>query len=113
MYMGTGVRVFGEYILMTITTQFFLGAPPMRPLWVEFPEDEGSYDIDYEHLIGSALLVRPVVTEGANTASVYFPPGVWYDVLDLTTHTGSSSTPVPAPRDKVGLLLTDGRDPLV
>lgn len=73
----------------------------MRPLWVDFPEDEASFDIDYEHLIGSALLVRPVVTEGANTASVYFPPGVWYDVLDLTTHTGPSSTTVPAPRDKV------------
>lgn len=78
----------------------------MRPLWVEFPEDEGSFDVDYEHLIGSALLARPVVTEGANTASVYFPPGVWYDVLDLTTHSGPGSTTVPAPRDKVGLLLT-------
>ncbi|XP_050734554.1 neutral alpha-glucosidase AB-like [Eriocheir sinensis] len=84
------------------------GAPPMRPLWVEFPEDEGSFDIDYEHLIGSALLARPVVTEGANTASVYFPPGVWYDVLDLTTHTGPGSTTVPAPRDKIPVYQRGG-----
>lgn len=77
----------------------------MRPLWVEFPEDQSSFDIDYEHLIGSALLVRPVVTEGANTAPVYFPPGIWYDVLDLTTYTGPASVTVPAPRDKVGLVF--------
>lgn len=80
----------------------------MRPLWVEFPEDEGSFDIDYEHLIGSALLVRPVVTEGANTASVYFPPGLWYDVLDLSLHTGPSSSTVAAPRDKVSQLANVG-----
>ena len=73
----------------------------MRPLWVEFPEDEAAFDIDYEHLVGSSLLVRPVVTEGAYTASVYFPPGVWYDVLDRTIHHGPLTDTVPAPRDKV------------
>lgn len=74
----------------------------MRPTWVDFPEDEASYGIDYEHLIGSALLVRPVVDEGAVTASVYFPPGIWYDVLDLTIYAGPSTATVTAPRDKVG-----------
>ena len=68
---------------------------------MEFPEDESSFDIDYEHLVGSALLVRPVVTEHSNSASVYFPPGVWYDVIDLTKYTGPSSTTVAAPREKV------------
>nr|XP_053642983.1 neutral alpha-glucosidase AB-like [Cherax quadricarinatus] len=84
------------------------GAPPMRPIWVDFPEDEASYAIDYEHLIGSALLVRPVVEEGATTAPVYFPPGVWYDVLDLTIYNGPSSTTVSAPRDKIPVYQRGG-----
>ncbi|XP_066973212.1 neutral alpha-glucosidase AB isoform X2 [Macrobrachium rosenbergii] len=84
------------------------GTPAMRPIWVDFPEDEASFGIDYEHLIGSALLVRPVVDQGATSASVYFPPGLWYDVQDLTRYTGPSSATVAAPRDKIPVFQRGG-----
>ncbi|CAB4066310.1 GANAB [Lepeophtheirus salmonis] len=41
------------------------GVPPMRPLWYEFPQDEESFGIDKEHLVGDALLVRPFIKEVA------------------------------------------------
>lgn len=66
-----------------------------------FPEDEGGFAVDNEHLIGSSLLVRPVTEEGATSATVYFPPGVWYDVLDWTAHQGPDTRTVAAPREKV------------
>ncbi|KAK3885252.1 hypothetical protein Pcinc_010526 [Petrolisthes cinctipes] len=84
------------------------GAPPLRPLWVAFPEDEGGFGVDNEHLIGSSLLVRPVTEEGATSASVYFPPGVWYDVLDLTLHQGPATRTVSAPREKIPVYQRGG-----
>lgn len=81
------------------------GAPPLRPLWVAFPEDEGGFAVDNEHLIGSSLLVRPVTEEGATSATVYFPPGVWYDVIDWTIQQGPATRTVAAPREKVNFSL--------
>merc|ERR1719352_1549371 len=49
------------------------GTPPMRPLWYEFPEDEGSYAKEGIHMVGSSLLVAPVLTKGSTQVDVYFP----------------------------------------
>merc|ERR1712096_333538 len=49
------------------------GTPPMRPLWYEFPRDEGSYTKEGSHMVGSSLLVAPVLTKGSTQVNVYFP----------------------------------------
>ncbi|KAK7082721.1 hypothetical protein SK128_025162, partial [Halocaridina rubra] len=85
-----------------------VGALPMRPLWVDFPEDEASFGIDNQHMIGSALLVRPVVEEGATSVSVYFPPSLWYDVEDLSMYLGPGTATVSAPRDKIPVYQRGG-----
>ncbi|KAB7503946.1 Neutral alpha-glucosidase AB [Armadillidium nasatum] len=86
-----------------------IGAPPIRPLWVEFPSDETTFDIDYEYMLGPSLLVRPIVDEGAVTGSVYFPHGQWYDLKDLSVFTGPSTQTVAAPRDKIPVYVRGGR----
>lgn len=58
----------------------------MRPLFVEFPNDETSFDEEREFLIGSGLLVRPVMEPDVSSVSLYLPGVrnvVWYD---WTTH---------------------------
>jgi len=55
------------------------GVPAMRPLFMEFPEEEGAAAIDDEFLFGSDLLVAPVLREGMTERSVYLPKGDWYD----------------------------------
>lgn len=84
------------------------GSPPIRPLWVEFPSDETSFDIDYEYLLGPALLVRPIVDQGAETGAVYFPHGLWYDFKDLNVFTGPSSQTVAAPLSKIPVYQRGG-----
>lgn len=37
------------------------GKPVVRPVWSEFPEDESAFDEEREFMLGSALLVRPVM----------------------------------------------------
>lgn len=38
------------------------GAPTMRPMWVEFPEDAETFTLDQQWMVGNALLVgRPTL----------------------------------------------------
>lgn len=37
------------------------GQPVVRPLWADFPEDESGFDEEREFMLGSGLLVRPVM----------------------------------------------------
>jgi alpha-glucosidase len=56
------------------------GEPVMRPLWYEFPNDKQTYLIDDEYMVGSDVLVAPVVREGATTRGIYLPIGAaWVD----------------------------------
>ena len=49
------------------------GMPVMRPMFLEFPEDESTYSMDNQWMIGSSLLVCPVTAEGQNSVRVYLP----------------------------------------
>jgi len=56
------------------------GEPVMRPLWYEFPNDKLTYLIDDEYMVGSDVLVAPVVRQGATTRGIYLPTGAdWVD----------------------------------
>jgi alpha-D-xyloside xylohydrolase len=55
------------------------GLPMLRALFVEFPDDPGSWSVDDEYLFGSSLLVAPLLHENANSRNVYLPPGTWID----------------------------------
>ena len=62
------------------------GLPMMRALFVEFPEDPGSWRIDNEYMFGSDLLVAPVF-EDSPGRNVYLPPGEWIDYQKRKTCT--------------------------
>ena len=54
------------------------GLPMMRALFVEYPEDPGSWLIDDQYLFGSDILVAPLF-ENVEERSVYLPEGEWVD----------------------------------
>ena len=55
------------------------GLPMLRALFVEYPEDPGSWLIDDEYLFGSSILAAPLLHENATGREVYLPPGNWID----------------------------------
>ncbi|RLN20986.1 hypothetical protein BBJ28_00008056 [Nothophytophthora sp. Chile5] len=67
------------------------GSPVVRPLAFEFPRDKGAREIENQYLLGPALMVSPVMHEGAISVEVYFPEADWYDAqngkLALTADT--------------------------
>ena len=54
------------------------GLPMVRALFVEFPDDPGSWMVDDQYLFGSDLLVAPLLENG-DSRDVYLPPGIWFD----------------------------------
>ncbi|XP_048247486.1 sucrase-isomaltase, intestinal-like isoform X3 [Haliotis rufescens] len=55
------------------------GDTVMRPLLFEFPDDPVCLSVDEQFLLGSALLVSPVLYEGKTSVKAYFPEANWYD----------------------------------
>ncbi len=55
------------------------GLPVMRPLFLEFPQDERAWDIEDEYLFGGHLLVAPIL-DTTDQRDIYLPEGDWYDL---------------------------------
>jgi alpha-D-xyloside xylohydrolase len=55
------------------------GAPVMRAMLLDLPDDTRVAGIWDQYLFGAELLVAPVVTAGATGRSVLLPPGGWLD----------------------------------
>ena len=45
----------------------------MRPVFYEFPEDENSFALDNEYMLGPGLLVHPIVKPNVQHETVYLP----------------------------------------
>lgn len=53
------------------------GLPLIRPLYLEYPEEDISWDLDREFLLGEDLLVAPVLTKRSTRHRVYLPKARW------------------------------------
>ncbi len=54
------------------------GAPILRPLLYQYPEDETVYSKEDEFLLGDALLVAPIARPATEYRAVYLPAGTWF-----------------------------------
>jgi alpha-D-xyloside xylohydrolase len=63
------------------------GWPMMRALFVEFPDDAGSWLVDNEYLFGSDILVAPLF-ESVSSRDVYLPEGYWVDYQTGVEYSG-------------------------
>ena len=80
------------------------GFPMLRPLFLEYPNDPGSWTIDDQYLFGTDLLVAPMFTNG-DRRRVYVPPGVWIDYQSGRVYQGASWHEIQAGQIPVVLLV--------
>jgi alpha-D-xyloside xylohydrolase len=64
------------------------GLPMVRALFVEFPDDPGSWNVEDEYLYGSRMLVAPLLHSHETERDVYLPPGTWIDYQTGKVYTG-------------------------
>jgi len=85
------------------------GAPPMRPMWFEFPGDEKAFRTQDQHLVGPALLVHPVTDQGAKSVTVYFPAGTWFDFYNYHVyHSSGQSEEIAVGEDTIPVFQRGG-----
>ncbi len=97
---------FLPYIYTLFAESHRNGKPMMRPLFLEFPEDEESYDVSDQFLIGDSLLVAPIITPGARARAVYLPRVRWTDYWSHRV-LGPGWSWIEAPLDRIPLLLRE------
>jgi len=91
------------------------GVGVVRPLHVVFPDDPNVLDMWDEYMYGNALLVAPVITQGATGRSVYVPVAPapdnrpWLNYNDKTTvYAPGQTVTIAANMSTVPVLLRAG-----
>ena len=88
------------------------GMPIVRALPLHFPREDRSWTIADEYLLGGALLVAPVMTEGATSRSVYLPKADWVGLgptgNDVLYPGGDYDVSVNAPVGEIPLFVRAG-----
>ncbi len=85
------------------------GAPYMRALFMDFPDDPNVTDIRDQYMFGPAILVAPVTEQGATSRKVYLPSGTdWYNYWTNQRLQGGQTVDVAAPIDTIPLFVRAG-----
>ena len=96
----------------TCTPRWPAGAPVMRPLLLELPDDARVANTWDQYLFGAELLVAPVVTAGATSRTVFLPPGRWldYNGRRQVAQAGAQGAmfEAPAPLDTIPVFVREG-----
>lgn len=97
------------YIYSSAHDSHETGAPFMRALFMDFPNDPRVSEIGDEYMFGPALLVAPVTSQGQTVKSVYLPAGTkWYDYWTNRRYEGGQTVQVEAPIDRIPLFVKAG-----
>ncbi|PYZ92618.1 alpha-glucosidase [Salipaludibacillus keqinensis] len=76
------------YIRKCVKENAEKGIPVQRPLFMHYEQDQISYDIKYQYLLGKDLLVAPVYEQGKSSWEVYLPEDKWVHLWTGDTYSG-------------------------
>eukprot|EP00617_Octactis_speculum_P024935 CAMPEP_0185770024 /NCGR_PEP_ID=MMETSP1174-20130828/57134_1 /TAXON_ID=35687 /ORGANISM="Dictyocha speculum, Strain CCMP1381" /LENGTH=931 /DNA_ID=CAMNT_0028455309 /DNA_START=42 /DNA_END=2837 /DNA_ORIENTATION=+ len=84
------------------------GLPTMRPLWINYPKDEATFEMDDQWMVGADIVVKPVTAPGVTKTEIYLPgDGPWYDVESLEAYSAGKVT-LATPLAKIAALQRGG-----
>jgi alpha-D-xyloside xylohydrolase len=97
------------YLMTQMRAAHETGLPPMRPLFVDFPDDPRAWDVADQFMFGPSLLVAPVARYGARERDVYLPAGSrWTCAWTGEGFDGGTTVLADAPLNRIPLFLRDG-----
>uniref|UniRef100_A0A7S3CN65 Glycosyl hydrolase family 31 C-terminal domain-containing protein n=1 Tax=Strombidium rassoulzadegani TaxID=1082188 RepID=A0A7S3CN65_9SPIT len=70
-------KILKDYKLQLMKDLQEDGVPPTRSLLLEFPEDQVARGIVDQFMLGSQILMAPILEEGQTRRDVYLPSGMW------------------------------------
>ncbi|MDX6405564.1 MAG: alpha-glucosidase [Blastocatellia bacterium] len=96
------------FLYTTLEEAHRTGVPLFRPLMLNYQDDESTYNLDDEFMIGDDLLVAPIVKPDLTGRLVYLPKGVWYDYWTNKKYSGGTMVRVEAPLETVPMFVRGG-----
>jgi alpha-glucosidase len=73
------------------------GAPLVRHLLLEYPDDPRAWEQGREFMLGSDILVAPVLMPGADRVALYLPEGEWVHLFSGESYREPGDIEVSAP----------------
>ena len=96
------------FLYTTLEDAHRTGVPLFRPLMLNYQDDENTYNLDDEFMIGDDLLVAPIVKADVTARLVYLPKGTWYDYWTNKKYSGGTMIRVDAPLENVPMFVRAG-----
>jgi alpha-glucosidase len=96
------------FLYTTLEEAHQTGTPLFRPLVLNYQDDPNTYNLDDEFMIGSDLLVAPVLKPDITRRLVYLPKGGWYDYWTNKKYEGGTMISVDAPLETVPMFVRAG-----
>jgi len=96
------------FLYTTLEESHRSGVPLFRPLLLNYQDDESTYNLDDQFMVGDDLLVAPILKPDVTKRLVYLPAGTWYDYWTNRKYAGGTMISVEAPLDVVPLFVRGG-----
>ena len=97
------------YVMKQMAVASATGIPPMRALFLEFPDEAAAWEVDDQFMLGPDILVAPVTALGAREREVYLPEGAsWLNAWTGTHLAEHGWVTATAPMERIPVYLRDG-----
>lgn len=96
------------FLYTTLEEAHRTGVPLFRPLLLNYQQDSNTLNLDDQFMVGSELLVAPVLKPDLTSRMVYLPAGLWYDYWSDQKHSGETMLRVEAPLEIAPMFVRGG-----
>lgn len=97
------------YVMKLMSVASATGIPPMRALFLEFPDDALAWEVGDQFMLGPDVLVAPVTMLGARDRAVYLPVGAqWLDAWTGKPVREHGWITADAPLERIPAYLREG-----
>lgn len=100
--------VWLPYLYTLFQESSVTGLPVMRPLVLEYPHDEHTFNLSDQFMIGTDLIVAPILTPDTYHRVVYLPEGSWINYWTDEKLQGSKHYLVEADLETLPLFVREG-----
>ena len=84
------------------------GIPVMRPLFMEFPDEQKAYEISYQFMVGDSILAAPVYEPKKDKKLIYLPEGNWVNYFSDKNYEGKQYIVEDTPLATMPLYIKNG-----
>lgn len=96
------------FLYTTLEEAHRSGVPLFRPLLLNYQNDYNTLNIDDQFMIGSDLLIAPILKPDQTSRMLYLPEGTWYDYWTSKQYAGSKMIRVEAPLEIAPMFVRAG-----